>query len=187
MVDEVVRDEDIEIIYTEGIVFKVIIVGDAEVGKTSMLRRYLRTKFDSRYHTTVGVNIAKQSLTIDGEKVSLLYWDIAGQAQFYMLHAPYFAGSSGIIYAFDLTRPSTLANIKQKWWRSCSEYGVANVPSILVGNKNDLPKKIIRPAALQMANTIGNRPYFETSAKTGENIEDAFNKLIELMMASVRK
>ncbi|MHA1681280.1 MAG: Rab family GTPase [Promethearchaeota archaeon] len=180
-----IDDKDIQIMYTEGIVFKVIVVGDPEVGKTSLVRQHTKAKFDNEYHTTVGVNIAKETLSVEGKKISLLIWDIAGQSQFYMLHRVYFNGANGIIYAFDLTRPSTLSNLKQNWYKKIREYGVANVPSILLGNKNDLPRKIIQPAGMGMAKTLGEIPYYETSAKNGTQVDDAFLQLCRMMLETL--
>ncbi|MHA1792426.1 MAG: Rab family GTPase [Promethearchaeota archaeon] len=179
---EEISDDEIQLVHTEGIVFKVIVVGDAEVGKTSLVRSHTKAKFDNEYHTTVGVNITKETLTVKDKKVSLLIWDIAGQVQFYMLHKVYFNGANGIIYVFDLTRPTTLANLKQNWFKSCYNYGVSQQPSILIGNKSDLTPKVIRPAALGMAKTLGEIPYFETSAKDGTQVDEAFKKLCEMML-----
>jgi small GTP-binding protein len=179
---ETYRDKDIQIFHAEGITFKVIVLGDAEVGKTSLVRSHTRLKFDNAYHTTVGVNIAKETVTVGENRVSLLIWDIAGQGQFYMLHKAYFQGAAGIMYVFDVTRPATLTNLKTNWFKSVNDYGVGNVPSILIGNKTDLPAQVIKPAALNMAKTLGDLPYFETSAKTGSAVDDAFNSLVEMML-----
>lgn len=180
---ETYRDKDIQIFHASGITFKVIIVGDAEVGKTSLVRQHTRAKFDAQYHSTVGVNIAKETLTIGDKTISLLIWDIAGQQQFYMLHRVYYNGANGILYVFDLTRSSTLSAIKQNWYKSCTEYGVGQVPAVLVGNKVDLPNhQVIKPAALNMAKTLGEIPYFETSAKNGTGVDEAFAKLCEMML-----
>lgn len=179
-----ISDKDIQIMYTEGIVFKVIVVGDAEVGKTSLVRQHTKAKFDNEYQTTVGVNIAKETIEIEDKKISLLIWDIAGQVQFYMLHKVYFNGANGIIYVFDQTRPSTLANLKQNWFRKISEYGVSKVPAVLIGNKSDLKPKVIKPTAQTMAKTLGEIPYYETSAKLGKHVDDAFRKLCELMLVA---
>ena len=183
---ETYRDNEIQIFHAEGITFKVIIIGDAEVGKTSLVRQHTKVKFDASYHSTVGVNIAKETLSVGDKKVSLLLWDIAGQSQFYMLHKAYYNGASGIVYAFDLTRSSTLSSLKSNWWKSVTDYGVSSVPAILIGNKADLKSQIqvIKPAALNMAKTLGDIPYFETSAKTGESVDAAFIKLCELMLAA---
>ena len=86
------------------------------------------------------------------------------------------------MYVFDVTRPATLTNLKVNWFKSVVDYGVGKVPAILVGNKTDLPPQVIKPAALNMAKTLGDLPYFETSAKTGTSVDDAFNQLVELML-----
>jgi small GTP-binding protein len=180
------KDNEITIFHIDNPPFKVVILGDAEVGKTSMVRTHTKSKFDSAYHTTVGVNIAKETLNIKGKDLGLLIWDIAGQGQFYMLHRAYFQGASGIMYVFDLTRTSTLSNIKNVWWKQATDYGVGSVPAVLVGNKTDLKSQVqvIKPAALGMAKTLGEIPYIETSAKTGDSVDAAFTKLCELMQAA---
>lgn len=181
------KDEEITIFHIDNPPYKVIVLGDAEVGKTSLVRTHTKAKFDSAYHTTVGVNIAKETMkNVNGKDVGLLLWDVAGQGQFYLLHRAYFQGASGIMYVFDLTRSSTLSNIKNVWYKQVSDYGVANVPAVLVGNKTDLKgqHQVIRPAALGMAKTLGEIPYVETSAKTGDSVDAAFVKLCELMQAA---
>jgi len=180
------KDDSITIFHIDNPPYKVIVLGDAEVGKTSLVRTHTKAKFDSAYHTTVGVNIAKETLKANGKDIGLLIWDIAGQGQFYMLHKAYFQGASGIVFVFDLTRSATLSNIKNIWWKQCTDYGVGSVPAVLVGNKSDLKTQIqvIKPAALNMAKTLGDIPYFETSAKTGDAVDVAFVKLCELMQAA---
>ena len=87
-------------------IYKIIIIGDPSVGKTSLLSKFADKKFTQEYIPTVGVNIVKHVVNIqeDGNDISinLLFWDIAGQPQFYMLHKPYFNGADGIILVFPI-------------------------------------------------------------------------------------
>jgi small GTP-binding protein len=163
-------------------IYKIIIIGDPAVGKTSLLTKYSANQFQEKYLPTVGVNILKEPINLgDNRNVILLFWDIAGQPQFYMLHRPYFNGADGIILVFDITRSSTFSNINN-WWSTCVKYGLSELPRILIGNKIDLKdeRKIILPMAEHLSEKL-NAPYFETSALTGENVKLIFQKIAELV------
>ena len=122
-------------------IFKIIVVGDPAVGKTSLLRKFSSEKFESEYIPTVGVNIVKEQVTIKDDTgkevlVSLMLWDIAGQPQFYMLHRPYFNGADGMMLVYDTTRSSSFSNVNN-WFSTSVKYGLSGIPRILIGNKID--------------------------------------------------
>ncbi len=166
-------------------IFKVIIIGDPRVGKTSLLSKFTKDKFKTQYLPTVGVNILKEqiNLQINGQDVlvNLLLWDIAGQPQFYMLHKPYFNGADGMMLVFDITRSSTFSNINN-WYNTTVKHGLSGVPRILIGNKIDLKdeRKIIQPMANHLSEKL-HATYFETSALTGENVKLIFKKMAEIL------
>lgn len=165
------------------VIYKIIVVGDPQVGKTSVLDKYSSKKFKTQYIPTVGTNIVKEIVELEekGEKimVNLMIWDIAGQPQFYMLHRPYFNGADGMILVFDITRSSTFSNV-QNWYNTAVKYGLSGIPRILIGNKIDLKdeRKIIQPMAEHLADKL-NCSYYETSAKTGDNVKSLFKKMAE--------
>ena len=164
-------------------IFKVIVVGDPAVGKTSLLTKFAKNQFEEKYLPTVGVNIVKETIELKdiNATISLMFWDVAGQPQFYMLHRPYFNGADGMILVFDITRSSTFSNINN-WYNSAVKYGLSGIPRILIGNKVDLKdeRKIILPMAEHLSEKL-NAPYFETSALTGETVKDVFQKIAELV------
>ncbi|MHA1195657.1 MAG: Rab family GTPase [Promethearchaeota archaeon] len=163
-------------------IYKVIVIGDPAVGKTSLLTKFARNKFEEKYLPTVGVNIVKETLELnDNIKINLLIWDLAGQPQFYMLHRPYFNGADGMMLVFDITRSSTFSNVNN-WYNTAVKYGLSGIPRILIGNKIDLEdeRKIILPMAEHLSEKL-NAPYFETSALTGENVKNVFHKIGELI------
>jgi len=151
---------------------KIILTGSFGVGKTSLFNKFIYNKFDDKYLTTIGVKVNKKSIEIEGEEVSLLLWDIAGEVSQDKIPNSYFLGSSGIIYIFDLTRPSTYKNIT-----SDIEYlkGMANDAIVkVVGNKCDL----LTPEKIEEVKAILTTPWdIITSAKTGENVEELFFSL----------
>ncbi len=168
-------------------IFKIIVIGDPAVGKTSFLTNFCGDKFTYEYVPTVGVNITKEPVNIKDDmgkeiKVNLMVWDIAGQPQFYMLHRPYFNGADGMILVYDITRSSSFSNINN-WYSTAVKYGLSSIPRILIGNKIDLKdeRKIIQPMADHLSEKI-NAPLFETSALTGENVKLIFQKIAELTL-----
>ena len=164
-------------------IFKVIVVGDPAVGKTSLLTKFAKNQFEEKYLPTVGVNIVKETIELKdiNATISLMFWDVAGQPQFYMLHRPYFNGADGMILVFDITRSSTFSNINN-WYNSAVKYGLSGIPRILIGNKIDLKdeRKIILPMAEHLSEKL-NAPYFETSALTGDTVKEVFQKIAELV------
>ncbi|MFX0047905.1 MAG: Rab family GTPase [Candidatus Hermodarchaeota archaeon] len=167
-------------------IYKVIVIGDPAVGKTSLLAKFAKNRFEEKYLPTIGVSILKEPIELEdkGITVTLMFWDIAGQPQFYMLHRPYYNGADGMILVFDVSRSSTFSNVNN-WYNSAVKYGLSGVPRILIGNKVDLKeeRKIIRPMAEHLSEKL-NAPYFETSALTGENIKIVFQKIAESVYKS---
>jgi len=154
------------------------------VGKTSLLDNFSSKKFKTQYIPTVGVNIVKEQVELDEGIVNLMIWDIAGQPQFYMLHRPYFNGAVGMLLAFDITRSSTFSNV-QNWFNTAQKFGLSSIPRLLIGNKIDLQdeRKIIKPMADHLAEKL-NCTYYETSAKTGDNVKLIFRKTAEIVKDS---
>lgn len=163
-------------------IYKVIVIGDPAVGKTSLLTKFATNQFEEKYLPTVGVNILKEVINLEEQiVVNLMFWDVAGQPQFYMLHRPYFNGADAMILVFDITRSSTFSNINN-WYSTAVKYGLSGIPRILIGNKIDLKddRKIIMPMAEHLSEKL-NAPYFETSALTGDNVKLIFHKIAELV------
>ena len=163
-------------------VYKICILGEPAVGKTSLIRNYVKKQFETEHIKTVGVDISKQPLIVDveGKKISinLMFWDLAGQAMFHMLHKVYLNGAKGVIIAFDLTRSKTLVNA-ESWYLQCKKYGYDDVPKILVGNKADLKDKreVSEEAIKKQLENLGIADSFETSALDGINVEKLFETL----------
>lgn len=167
-------------------IFKIIVIGDPSTGKTELLTKFAMNHFEEKYLPTVGVSISKVTIELEDNDatVNLIFWDIAGQPQFYMLHRPYFNGADGILLVFDITRSSTFSNINN-WFSSAVKYGLSGIPRILIGNKAHLKeqRKIILPMAEHLSKKL-NAPYIETSTHTGQNVKVIFQKIAEMVYIS---
>lgn len=159
--------------------YKLILGGDGGVGKTSMVYRFVDDVFKSDYKATIGTAITKKECQFEGlkSKVRFVIWDLGGQVQFRRVRQAYLADSEAGILVFDLTRRTTFENIRT-WYKELKDNSPSDLFLILVGNKNDLEisREISRTEAEQLAQELG-LSYIETSAKTGENINDAFRML----------
>jgi small GTP-binding protein len=148
---------------------KVILAGSFGVGKTSLFNQFIYNKFDDKYLTTIGVKVNKKIVNIDGRELSILLWDIAGEVSQDKVPVTYFLGASGVIYVFDLSRPTTYKNIAEdiEYLKGILDGGVVRV----VGNKKDL----VSDEQLENIREQLDLPFdIATSAKTGENVEELF-------------
>jgi len=162
-------------------IFKVIVVGDAAVGKTSLMFRFVHGSFAKDYKMTIGVNFATKLLKLDdGTNVKLSIWDTAGQERFHFLLPSYYDGSSGGLIVFDVTRRESFTNLPK--WIDQVRGKVNNAPLLLIGNKADLEdlRAVQTEEARQFATQHG-LVYTETSAKDGTNVNDVFAALTQFM------
>lgn len=153
---------------------KVILTGSFGVGKTSLFNQFIYSKFSDKYLTTIGVKVNKKNLAIKGKDLSMLLWDIAGEVAQDKVPNSYFLGASGIIYVFDLTRPSTYKNLDKDlaYLKGIVNGGIIKV----VGNKSDLAST----EEIAKVQEVIPMPWdIITSAKTGENVNNLFLQLGE--------
>ena len=160
---------------------KLLVIGDSEVGKTSVLSRYTKDIFNLNYLATAGIEFFTKDDIIDNKKIRIELWDPAGQEKFHSLTAGFFRNAEGIIVMFDVTNPISFENIRN-WVESIkahmsSEIGI--IPVIIVGNKIDLIEREIKTEeADEYCRELGYK-YFETSARTGENVNQTIKYLVK--------
>jgi small GTP-binding protein len=168
------------------LIYKIIVVGDPAIGKTSLIRKYVKISFEFSYIPTVGVAISKQPIELDiyGKKVkiNLMLWDLAGQPQFSLLHKVYYNGAQGILLGFDLTRTHTYSNMKN-WAAEFKKCGLLDTPMIMFGNKSDLTeeRKVSHVHIDHMKDQLDIADYVETSALTGDKVNDLFELIAKLV------
>lgn len=164
------------------VVFKFVLLGDASVGKTSLVDMYAHYKFKENYIPTLGVNIVVKELNIEeiNAQIRLVLWDIAGQEKYDISRKMFFQGVVGALLVYDTTREATFNSIESKWLKDLNEYSEAELSCILIGNKTDLndSRALSTEKGRAFADKINAADFVETSAKYGDNVEDAFKKLV---------
>jgi len=162
-------------------IFKILIAGNATVGKTSLLRRYVDGMFNDSSVMTVGVDFFTKELLYDNIHCSLQLWDLGGQKRFRYLLDSYVMGARGALLLFDLTDMPKIGDILE--WVNIARLHDINLPIILVGTKNDLEDFVAvdDDSALHIKNAFNMIDYIKTSAKTGYNIEKVFDVLAKTL------
>lgn len=158
---------------------KICLIGDGEVGKTSLIRRYVLDIFDDQYIQTFGAKVAKKELDLENVSLTLMIWDVLGQKSPKGPHSNFFNGAAGALLVCDMTRPETLEHLKD-WEADLLEVS-GKIPMIILGNKCDLEMKI-DPLDLEAFAAKLGYPTMLTSARTGQNVQEAFQALGEKLM-----
>eukprot|EP00389_Voromonas_pontica_P005983 GDKH01008982.1.p1 GENE.GDKH01008982.1~~GDKH01008982.1.p1 ORF type:complete len:236 (-),score=22.15 GDKH01008982.1:150-857(-) len=152
---------------------KLLLIGDSGVGKSCLLLRFSDNLFTQSHISTIGIDFKIKTVDIDGYRVKLQIWDTAGQERFRTITQTYYRSAMGILLVYDVTNPESFNNIRH-WMRQIDTHAAENVNKILIGNKADLEdRKISTAAARQLADEFGV-PFVETSAKSGQNVGEAF-------------
>lgn len=156
--------------------FKIIVVGDGRVGKTSLTFRFSTGVFRQHYLMTIGVEFAVKMVQVDNKNVKLQVWDTGGQERFSYIRPLYYRGAVGAIVCFDLTNEESFLHVPN-WIGEIRKY-CGLVPIVLIGTKSDLveERQISREKAEAYAKQL-NGKYFETSAKSGEYVVEVFQTI----------
>ena len=164
------------------VLFKILLIGDSGVGKTSLIMRYTKNLFNEDYLNSIGVDFKSKDLFIEEKKIKLQIWDTAGQERFRTITSSYYRGAHAIAVVFDLTKRQSYDHVK-RWMEDINKYAKENVLKFLIGNKADLKNEIqvsyeeARALASQMKTT-----YFSVSAKKNENINEFFETATKLFL-----
>lgn len=153
---------------------KIVMLGHFGVGKTSLVRRFVDSVFSEDYLVTLGVHVKKKEVEIDGEKITLILWDIEGNTSISKARKSYLLGSHGFIYVFDVSRPETFENLSEEMDFLKENY--SKIPVSVVGNKSDLITTDQMEAFFKQ-DTFKDCEF--TSAKKDENVENVFLKMTQ--------
>ncbi len=161
-------------------VLKVVVAGNGNVGKTSLIRRFCEGKFEEARVATIGVDFQTQTVDLDGKTVKLSIWDMAGQDRFQVIRAGFYRGSRAAALVYDVTEPESLESLVR--WREEILEVVDDQPFVVVGNKIDLERTQQPEHAQQFAGLI-KAPYLETSALDGNGVDQLFEALATLSLS----
>ncbi len=169
---------------------KIIVAGSKDVGKTSLIHRFVSGRFLINTLSTIGVDFMSKNLTVDGQDVHLSLWDFAGEQKFRTLFPAYCSGASGAIVLFDLSSRHSFDDLKD--WVDLIDTNSMNkkIVKLLIGSKADLAdqRQISENEAKQFAKENNFTQYLECSAKTGQNVDIIFSSITkEIIMSSLTR
>ena len=162
------------------LVLKIIILGSSEVGKTCILNRYFNNEFKENSLSTIGIDFQTKFFKFEDKKIKVNYTDTAGQEKFRAISINYLKSTNGVILVFDITNKESF-ELLETWMNELKENNKIDISKILIGNKLDLAEKreVQKEEAENFAKQIGCQ-YFEGSAKSGENINDALDEIASI-------
>lgn len=168
-------------------IFKVCIFGDAGCGKTTLMKRYMTNKFISDTKMTIGVSLETKTFVLNKNRIKLQVWDFGGEERFRFFLPGYIKGTHGGILMYDMTSLASLSHLDD--WLSVIKESYQRFPIVLTGGKSDLEedRKISFEEGNNFASSRGLNSFFETSSKTGYNVEALFETLTILMLKKSEK
>ena len=158
---------------------RLMLIGDSNVGKTSIIKRYCNNQFSPSYISTVGIDFETKYLRLNGKIINLQIWDTAGQERYKVLAKNYYKNSDGFIIVYDITDKKSFNNVAN-WITQIKDSASENVKCVLLGNKCDLEE--LRQVDINQGKDLANNyhlKFYETSAQKGNNIQKVFNDLVK--------
>lgn len=162
--------------------FKVLMLGDASVGKTSLTIRYISGSFMEDLKLTIGVDFYSKNMQIKDKRIKLQLWDFGGEERFRFLLSQYCKGANGAFFLYDITNQTTLDHLPD--WTQIIREHAGNIPIMLVGSKLDLGefRAVPRDDGILAAKKYSLASFVELSSKTGQNVEKAFSVMSEILL-----
>ena len=170
-------------------IFKIILIGNSSVGKSSIIQRYIQKIFNDEYTCTIGVDFFMKTIDINEKLIKLQLWDTAGTERFKSITTGYYRGANAAFVVFDLTSRVSFNSISE-WIQNYYNYSNPNSEKnvVLIGNKSDLKEsREITEEEINKFVVNNNIKYFETSAKNGENIDECFYFIAEKLMKDLEE
>ncbi|KAE9620798.1 hypothetical protein Lal_00019466 [Lupinus albus] len=167
--------------------FKVVLIGDSGVGKSNLLSRFTKNEFNLESKSTIGVEFATRTLSVDDKVIKAQIWDTAGQERYRAITSAYYRGAVGALLVYDVTRRATFENV-DRWLKELRNHTDANIVVMLVGNKSDLRHLVAVSTEDGKSYAEKESLYFiETSALEATNVENAFAEVLTQTYRIVRK
>ena len=168
-------------------IFKVLLIGNSDVGKSSLILRYVDQIWNDVFVPTIGVDFKVKSIEVDKKLVKMQIWDTAGQERFRNVISSYFKGAHGILLIYDITSRESFKEL-ENWLGEVERHASSQVLKILIGNKCDLEeKRAIQKDEGEAFAMRNGMQFIETSAKNNTNVSEAFEALAKIMVESSNK
>lgn len=166
--------------------FKIVVVGDHNCGKSCILLRFAENAFRSDHISTLGVDFKLKTIKLGRDKIRLELWDTAGMERYRTIYNSYYHSAHGVVCVYDMTSEKSFDNLENYWLKEIKQHAPQNAVLMLIGNKADLEteRKVDFSRAEKLATRLGVSLY-EVSAKTGINCEDAFHTLAAAMREEI--
>ncbi len=165
---------------------KVMILGNSGVGKTSILEQYVNRTFTGKYKVTIGADFLTKDIDVDSNKIKLQIWDTAGQEKYKSISVAYYRGAEACLLVYDITDKNSFKGLDrwaEDFLAQVPEDKAKNFPLVLLGNKADKPERIVtQEMARKWCMSHDNIPFYETSAKTRQGLDDAFEQIAKLAL-----
>ena len=158
---------------------KYIIIGDEEVGKSNLLSHYIDDRFTSEYQSTIGVEFRAKNVVIRNTTYRIQMWDTSGKENFKSITRAYYKNSVCALVVYDISSRDSFNNVST-WIEDCRNNSSEKIFMVLIGNKSDLADK--RQVSTEEGRELAEKyemKFYETSAKTGENVNDIFNDSVD--------
>ena len=166
---------------------KVISVGSGGSGKSCLIKRYCEERFVSKYIATIGVDYGVKPVNVDGVDVRVNFWDLSGDGEFFEVRNEFYKDAQGIILVYDVSNRASFEEC-DNWLTEASKYGAdpTKTPCVLCGNKSDKRRAVEEAEGQQYATNRGMK-YYETSAATGDHVNDMFNDVFASILQAVNR
>ena len=165
---------------------KIIVLGSSEVGKTCILNRYFNNEFKENSLSTIGIDFQTKFFKFEDKKIKANYTDTAGQEKFRAISVNYLKGTNGVILVFDLTNKESF-DLLDTWMDELKNNNKMDISKVLIGNKADLADKIEVPKEeIENFTKKVNCEYFECSAKTGQNVNEALDEIAKITFLNMK-
>ncbi len=174
IVDSIFPKQPARVYHEHPIVLKVVLGGDANVGKTTLIRRYCTGEFQPTRSMTIGVDFHLYDMDIEGIPMRLSLWDLGGQERFNFVRRGFYRGARAVGLVFDVSNRTSFYNLI-RWWRETREF-LPDAPVLLLANKIDLPRQIPQEEAREIARAW-DIPYYESACPTGQGVPEFFHAL----------
>ncbi|OWF56237.1 ras-related protein Rab-43-like [Mizuhopecten yessoensis] len=158
--------------------FKIVLIGDAGVGKTCVVQRFKSGTYVEKHGSTIGVDFTMKTMQIDGKLIKLQIWDTAGQERFRTITQSYYRSANGVILSYDITKKASFENVS-RWIEDVKRYAGTNTVQCLIGTKSDLEhlREVKAAESRAYADHHGMIDAIETSAKENTNVEEVFMRM----------